>query len=165
MQNHGFTEVQAVANAAVPIVKMVDGRGSGLHVDICFNNMLGVANTRSAPKQFCSIAALLGCKIGRFVTIAKHAGCAIVNSVYFDYLVITQAPQDILRARVVRATAGPHRQTLGKTAKDERCIIRHSIVICIRHTGHPLLTSTVRPLSDCIPLYMQPTTVFADICS
>ena len=48
MQYQGFTEVQAVANASVPIVKMVDGRGSGLHVDICFNNMLGVANTRFA---------------------------------------------------------------------------------------------------------------------
>ena len=47
MQHQGFTEVQAVANAAVPIVKMIDARGSGLHVDICFNNMLGVVNTRS----------------------------------------------------------------------------------------------------------------------
>ena len=56
MQYQGFTEVQAVANASVPIVKMVDGRGSGLHVDICFNNMLGVANTRFAnilAQQLC----------------------------------------------------------------------------------------------------------------
>lgn len=45
MQGCGFIEVQPVANAAVPIVKMVDG-ASGLHVDICFNNMLGVSNTR-----------------------------------------------------------------------------------------------------------------------
>ena len=46
MQHQGFSDVQAVANAAVPIVKMVDARGSGLPVDICFNNMLGVFNTR-----------------------------------------------------------------------------------------------------------------------
>eukprot|EP01043_Picozoa_sp_COSAG02_P021750 COSAG02_NODE_1113_length_14503_cov_87.812205_17_plen_114_part_00 len=50
MQHQGFSDVQAVANAAVPIVKMIDARGSGLHVDICFNNMLGVVNTRSVAR-------------------------------------------------------------------------------------------------------------------
>ena len=59
-QDHGFVEVQAVANAAVPIVKMVDGRGSGLHVDICFNNMLGVANTRCARRSALHGAHVVG---------------------------------------------------------------------------------------------------------
>ena len=56
----GNVRVQAVANAAVPIVKMVDGRGSGLHVDICFNNMLGVANTRCARRSALHGAHVVG---------------------------------------------------------------------------------------------------------
>ncbi len=133
MQHQGFAEVQAVANAAVPIVKMIDARGSGLHVDICFNNMLGVFNTRSVPPIDPTLPSSTQVSL-----VAIFGGMNVESFVWLG-----QAPQDLLRARMVRTATGSYREALGKTTEDQRCIIGHPVILCICHHGHPLLADTV----------------------
>ncbi|KAG1856546.1 hypothetical protein C8R48DRAFT_718513 [Suillus tomentosus] len=61
MQHAGFTDVEAVPWAQVPIVKFTDP-ASGLHIDVNVNERLGLMNT-GLIKTYCDIVPNLRCLI------------------------------------------------------------------------------------------------------
>lgn len=69
LEGHGFTNVIAIPQASVPIVKFFDPR-TGLHVDLNCNNRLGLINT-ALLQAYCDLWAPLRLMIFFVKTWAK----------------------------------------------------------------------------------------------
>ena len=66
LEAEGMRDVKAISHARIPVVKFVD-KDTGIDCDVCFDNMLAVANTKLLRDY-----AAIDPRVGQLVIVVKH---------------------------------------------------------------------------------------------